>query len=79
MPTIRCSISGCSTQFDTIEPVAANARFICKNHKRAEQLKAVGRKYSSKLDEKDRDVHFQDHQFDKDMRRKGGADAEGVK
>lgn len=78
MPTIRCSISGCSTQFDTTEPVAANARFICKNHKRAEQLKAIGRKYSSKADEKDREVRFQDHQFDRDLSRATGA-AEGAK
>lgn len=64
MNQIHCIIKGCSTIFETNELVAANARFICKNHDRAAQVRAVGRKYNSETDEADKDIHFQDAQFD---------------
>jgi len=72
MNTIRCAVPGCVSQFETSEPVAFGARFICKNHKRSEQVKAIGRRYNSNTDEVDSGVHFQDHQFDKDIRRTSG-------
>lgn len=66
---IQCSITGCATEIIVSEPVGAKARFICKNHTRDEQLKAVGRKFNPMKDEQDKEERFQEHQFDKKMGR----------
>lgn len=55
----------------TEEAISPNARFICKDHPREVQVQAAGRKYNPVTDEADKVVHFQDHQFDKDLRRSG--------
>ena len=52
----------------TEEAVSPNASFICKDHPREVQVQAAGRKYNPETDESDKDVHFQDTQFDKDLR-----------
>lgn len=63
---INCIIEGCTEGFDTTEAVATNASYICKNHPRAVQCRAVpGRKqYTPEKDEADQEIHFQDMQFD---------------
>ena len=51
----------------TEEAVSPKASFICKDHPREIQVQAAGRKYNPITDEADKDVHFQDHQFDKNL------------
>ena len=58
----------------TEEAVSPNASFICKDHPREVQVQAAGRKYSPETDEADKEIHFQNHQFDKDLRRSGRAE-----
>src|SRR6266699_7010508 len=69
MNLVRCAIEGCLEVFKTAETLSPNARFICKNHPRKVQVEAVGRKYDVKKDETDQDVHFQDCQFDPEIKR----------
>jgi hypothetical protein len=69
MNSIPCKVKGCTNVHQTEEAVSPNASFICKEHPREVQVEAAGRKYNPETDEADRDVHFQDHQFDKDLRR----------
>lgn len=71
MNIVKCAIDGCSTQFETADAVAVNVRFICKNHPRAEQVRAAGRAYDPEADNVDAKIKFQPHQFDKDLRRAG--------
>ena len=74
MNEIKCKVEGCTEVFRTEEPVSLKARFICKNHPKEVQIRAVGRKYNPKTDEADEEVHFQNHQFDKDLNRKAKRD-----
>lgn len=74
MADIRCIVvdgkgERCSTTVTVSEPVAAKAQYICKNHPRAVQVRANGREYDPVKDEADKELHFQDHQFDKDLSR----------
>jgi len=41
--SISCVIEGCASVFRTNEPLAANARFICRRHHVRDQLHALGR------------------------------------
>ena len=68
MNSIPCKVKGCTNVHLTEEAVSPNASFICKGHPREVQVRAAGRKYNPETDEADKDVHFQDHQFDKDLR-----------
>lgn len=71
MNEIKCRIENCAEVHRTAEAVSPNATFLCKNHPRAVQVRAMGGIYKPEIDEKDKDVHFQDHQFDKSLRTKG--------
>lgn len=69
MTEIRCVVFNnkgvqCSSVFTTKEVVGPKAKFICKNHNRAEQVRANDRIYDPTKDEADKDLHFQDFQFD---------------
>jgi hypothetical protein len=70
MNKIKCSVKDCDSVFETPEGVFPDARFICKNHPRKIQVKAVGRKFNERFDNKDQSIHFQDTQFDKKLRGK---------
>lgn len=70
MCTVKCVIDECKSVFTTTEPLAANARFICRNHPRSEQVKAVGRKPSWR-DNLDELESFQTYALDPDLKRKG--------
>lgn len=84
MIEIKCAIPGCSNVFRTEEAVSPNFRYICSGrvaygddaltHERADQLAAVGRSYNPKSDEADKEVHFQNHQFDRELDNTTGAD-----
>jgi hypothetical protein len=72
--TINCKVEEkgvrYSTTIEVTEEIAKNFNgFICKNHPRSVQVRANGRQYDPAKDEKDKDLHFQAHQFDKDLRR----------
>ncbi len=54
----------CLEVFGSNEPVHREARFICKNHPRSEQVKAAGRQYDPVVDNKDSEERFQEGQFD---------------
>lgn len=71
MNSIQCKVKGCANVHLTEEAVSPNARFICKEHPRQDQVEAVGRKYNPATDEADESDHFQSHQFDKDLRISG--------
>jgi hypothetical protein len=72
MNEVKCKIEGCKEVFKTEEAVSAECRFICKNHPRTVQLAEMGRIPEEK-DSKDERVHFQETQFDKELRRKKGS------
>ena len=77
MNEIKCSIEGCLEVFRTTEPVSKDVRFICKNHPKEVQVRAVGRVYNPKTDGADEEVRFQTHQFDADdLDRCSGPDRE---
>lgn len=72
MTTINCKVEEkgvrCSTTIEVTEEIAKNFNgFICKNHPRSVQVRANGRQYDPAKDEKDKDIHFQETQFDKDL------------
>lgn len=69
MCTVKCVIDECKSVFTTTEPLAENARFICRNHPRSEQVKAVGRKPSWR-DDLDELESFQTYAFDKGISRR---------
>jgi hypothetical protein len=73
MTTTKCTVEEkgvrCSTTLEVTEPMSPQFKFICKNHPRSVQVRANGRQYDPAKDEKDKDLHFQAHQFDKDLRR----------
>ena len=62
-----CAVPGCGTYRYPIEPLSSNARFICKRHRRQDQVEALQkyaprrRDYDSTKDRKDAQVHFQAH------------------
>lgn len=64
MNIVKCVIECCNEVFHTEEPVSPSVRFICKNHPRSAQVKAVGRVFDPIKDTKDSDIHFQDQQFE---------------
>jgi len=55
----RCAIEGCDETFRPTELLHPGAKFICKKHPRAEQLRAVGRGYDKKKDHADEEAAFQ--------------------
>lgn len=71
--TIQCSVvmegKRCLEVFGSNEPVYPEARFICKNHPRSEQVKAADRQYDPVADNKDAEERFQDGQFDREVGR----------
>lgn len=67
--SIRCAITGCVSTFETNEKVADGSRFICCHHSRREQVEAAERPYDPVGDNADREVHFQDYQFDRELAR----------
>ena len=79
MAEYKCKIEGCTSVLKTDEPVSAGFFYICSGrqsygddrlaHTREQQVVAAGRKYNPETDEADKDVHFQDSQFDKDLRK----------
>jgi len=71
MTTVRCRVDGCNASINVTEAVSPNVSFICKNHPRSVQVKANGRVYDERRDEADKEVHFQDVQFDPDLARSG--------
>src|SRR4029077_808721 len=68
MTDIHCKVKGCAEVLKTQDPVSANASYICKHHPKAVQLEAAGRAYDPILDEVDKTVKFQSHQFDRSLR-----------
>jgi hypothetical protein len=60
---MKCLVKNC------ISEIKGSGRYICSRHTRKEQWKALGRKPDERKDTVDINVHFQDHQFDKDLRR----------
>jgi len=69
MNTINCVVPGCTYGFKTAEPVSPKARFVCKNHPRSVQVKAVEREYDENKDNADQDICFQANQLDPNLRR----------
>ena len=76
MATIRCKVLDnngvrCENMIDVSLPLAENADYICAspNHSRAAQVRANNRQYDPARDEADKGVHFQEAQFDPDLRR----------
>jgi hypothetical protein len=73
MTTIQCKVEEkgvrCSTTIEVNEPVSDDVSFTCRNHPRAVQARANQRIYDPTHDEADQQVHFQDVQFDPDLRR----------
>jgi len=71
--TINCIVeekgARCSTTLEVTEPLSPSFKFICRNHPRSVQVRANGRPYDPAKDERDKDIRFQTHQFDKDLRR----------
>lgn len=72
MSEIRCIVVNnkgerCTTTITVSVPVAEKVSYICKNHARAEQVRANNRNYDPVKDEEDKDLHFQDVQFDKNL------------
>lgn len=71
MNNIQCVVVNkgvrCETFISVSDPVSDKCSFICKNHNRAEQVRAAKRSYDPIKDEADKDVHFQDCQFDPNL------------
>ena len=72
MTTINCKVEEkgvrCSTTIEVTEEIAKNFNgFICKNHPRSVQVRANGRQYDPTRDERDKDLRFQEYQFDEDL------------
>jgi hypothetical protein len=69
--TINCIVeekgARCSTTIEVTEQLSSGFKFICKNHPRAVQVRASGRVYDPVKDNVDKDVRFQEKQFDKDL------------
>ena len=60
---IKCRVKGCQFEADI------TGLYICHRHTRAEQWQALGREPDERKDNSDKDVYFQDCQFDKDLKR----------
>lgn len=69
MATINCAVEGCNTNITVDEAVSKSVRFICKNRPRSVQVRTAGRSYDPVKDNSDQELHFQSHQFDKDLKR----------
>ena len=71
MTRVNCTIEGCTNFIELSEPVAKKCNYICKNHPRAVQCRAVpGRPgYDPKRDESDKEVAFQAVANDPQLRR----------
>lgn len=79
MVEYKCVIKGCNSTVKVDGSVSPNFKYICSGrmaygdqvllHTREQQCRATGRIYNPKADEADKEVHFQDTQFDKDLRR----------
>lgn len=61
----------CLKTTETNLPVSPNFRYVCSHHTREEQLQVLSRPYDPVKDEADRDVHFQDFQFDEELASSG--------
>lgn len=72
---VPCAIPNCRLLFVTSDLVSPGARFICRYHRRRQQVEAV-RQYDPVRDHLDERAHFQDSQFDKSIPRitGGGVD-----
>ena len=62
-----CAVPGCGTCRYLVQLVSPHAHFICKHHRRQDQVQAVRqysperKEYDPKKDREDARVHFQDH------------------
>lgn len=63
MTAIKCIIANCKSEFE-VEDAAAVPRYLCSSHTRQEQYEALGRRFVPEYDWTDRDVRFQEFQFD---------------
>jgi hypothetical protein len=66
---IKCQVKDCQSEINPAEPLSVGCRYICSKHTRSEQWKALDRTANDRKDAEDSDVHFQDCQFDKDLKR----------
>jgi hypothetical protein len=66
--TINCAIQGCNSKYEITAPFS-KVRYVCSHHGRKDQLAAAGRVFDADNDEKDIVVRFQNHQFDRSLRR----------
>ena len=71
MTRVNCIIEGCINFIEVSEPVTEKCSYICKNHPRAVQCRAVpGRpEYNVARDEADKEVAFQTVANDPRLRR----------
>ena len=66
---IKCIVKDCQSKINPLESVTAECRYVCSKHTRSEQWRALGREANDRKDSEDLDIHFQDCQFDKDLKR----------
>lgn len=66
---IECSIPGCIFSYNTDQSISCEVRYTCRNHTREELVRVMDRPFDQKRDEADIRVHFQECQFDRDLRR----------
>jgi hypothetical protein len=64
---LQCKVTGCREEIEINESISMNSLFICKRHPRSDQVEAAGRVYDPEHDEKDQQIHFQTHAFDKNL------------
>jgi hypothetical protein len=64
-----CAVKGCGSKFETIQPLAEGARYVCSHHSLKKHLASIGRVLDPEKDIQGRDIRFQKHQFDKSLRR----------
>jgi hypothetical protein len=77
MSELRCAVvdkdnNRCETAIQVLEPVSEGVRFICKNHPESVQRKTAGNVRLPRPE-----VHFQEFQFDPDLRRGAKPDETG--
>jgi hypothetical protein len=66
MIIVECAVEGCSSVYTSDERASVSGvRYICSHHTDRE-LRAAG---LLKTERSDKDVHFQNHQFDKGIKR----------
>jgi len=85
---IQCEVEKCPNFIEIDGAVSPNFRYICSGrsaygddtliHERQDQLKTIGRRYNPTTDEADKLVHFQSHQFDRELDHSRGDGRAGV-